>query len=165
MKKSYFSVIAFGIFFLFLIQLMGTLVESIYILDLMNTSLDEKSLGLLFFLSPILLLPLRIKKADRWAWVAFGTLFLSRGLTPYLNTLGRMLASGIGTGAALILFIFLMKARPKEDIFARNGLWASAGLALAVVLSIFLRTVNYSLDYSLMPGGGWLGWGLGLLLG
>ena len=165
MKKSYFSVIAFGIFFLFLIQLMGTLVESIYILDLMNTSLDEKALGLLFFLSPILLLPLRIKKADRWAWVAFGTLFLSRGLTPYLNTLGRMLASGIGTGAALILFIFLMKARPKEDIFARNGLWASAGLALAVVLSIFLRTVNYSLDYSLMPGGGWLGWGLGLLLG
>ena len=165
MKKSYSFVIAFGIFFLFLIQLMGTLVESIYILDLMNTSLDEKALGLLFFFSPILLLPLRIKKADRWAWVAFGTLFLSRGLTPYLDTLGRMLASGIGMGAALILFVFLMKARPKDDVQARSGLWVSAGLALAVVLSVFLRTVNYSIDYSLTPGGGWLGWGLGLLLG
>ncbi len=165
MKKSYSFVIVFGIFFLFLIQLMGTLVESIYILDLMNTSLDEKALGLLFFFSPILLLPLRIKKTDRWAWVAFGTLFLSRGLTPYLDTLGRMLASGIGMGAALILFVFLMTARLKDDVRARSGLWVSAGLALAVVLSVFLRTVNYSIDYSLTPGGGWLGWGLGLLLG
>jgi endonuclease/exonuclease/phosphatase family metal-dependent hydrolase len=165
MKKSYSFVIAFGIFFLFLIQLMGTLVESIYILDLMNTSLDEKALGLLFFFSPILLLPLRIKKTDRWAWFAFGILFLSRGLTPYLNTLGRMLASGIGTGAALILFVLLMKARPKEDVSNRSGLWISTGLALAIVLSVFLRTVNYSLDYSLTPGGGWLGWGLCLLLG
>jgi endonuclease/exonuclease/phosphatase family metal-dependent hydrolase len=165
MKKSYSFVIAFGIFFLFLIQLMGTLVESIYILDLMNTSLDEKALGLLFFFSPILLLPLRIKRTDRWVWVAFGILFLSRGLTPYLDTLGRMLASGIGMGAALILFIFLMTARPKEDASSRNGLWVSAGLALAIVLSVFLRTVNYSIDYSLTPGGDWLGWGLGLLFG
>jgi endonuclease/exonuclease/phosphatase family metal-dependent hydrolase len=165
MKKSYSFVIAFGIFFLFLIQMMGTLVESIYILDLMNSSLDEKALGVLFFFSPILLLPLRIKKTERWAWVTFGLLFLSRGLTPYLSTVGRMLASGIGTGAALILFAFLMKARPKEDVSNRSGLWVSAGLALAVVLSIFLRTLNYSLDYSLTPGGGWLGWGLGLLLG
>ena len=165
MKKSYSFVIAFGIFFLFLIQLMGTLVESIYILDLMNSSLDEKALGVLFFFSPILLLPLRIKKTERWAWIAFGILFLSRGLTPYLNTLGRMLASGIGTGVALILFIFLLKARPKEDVSSRGGLWVSAGLALAVVLSVFLRTVNYSIDYSLTSGGSWLGWGLGLLLG
>jgi endonuclease/exonuclease/phosphatase family metal-dependent hydrolase len=165
MKKTYSFVIAFGIFFLFLIQLMGTLVESIYILDLMNTSLDEKALGLLFFFSPILLLPLRIKRTDRWVWVAFGILFLSRGLTPYLDTLGRMLASGIGMGAALILFIFLMTARSKEDASSRNGLWVSAGLALAIVLSVFLRTVNYSIDYSLTPSGDWLGWGLGLLFG
>ena len=56
MKKNHLVVIAFAIFFLFLIQMAGTLVESIYILDLMNTSLDEKALGVLFFFSPVLLL-------------------------------------------------------------------------------------------------------------
>ncbi|MGB7876719.1 MAG: endonuclease/exonuclease/phosphatase family protein, partial [Anaerolineales bacterium] len=33
------------------------------------------------------------------------------------------------------------------------------------VLSVFLRTVNYGIDYSLTPGGSWLGWGLGILFG
>jgi endonuclease/exonuclease/phosphatase family metal-dependent hydrolase len=165
MKKSYFFVIGFGIFFLFFIQMAGVLVESIYILDLMNTALDEKALGVLFFFSPVILIPLRIKKPDRWVWVTFGLLFLARGLTPYLDTLGRMLASGIGTGAALLLFTFLLTTRPKDSAHDRLGLWAAAGLALGVVLSVFLRTLNYSIDYSLTPAGGWVGWGLGLLFG
>ncbi len=41
----------------------------------------------------------------------------------------------------------------------------SAGLALAIGFSVFLRTVNYGLDYSLFPEGGWVGWGLGIALG
>jgi endonuclease/exonuclease/phosphatase family metal-dependent hydrolase len=165
MKKTYFLTIAFGIFFLFFIQMAGTLVESIYILDLMNSALDEKALGVLFFFAPVLLIPFRIKNPDRWAWGAFVVLFLSRGLTPYLSTLGRMLASGIGTGAALILFVFLITSRPKDGARAQTGLWISAGLALAILLSVFLRTLNYSLDYSLTPGGSWVGWGLGLVFG
>jgi endonuclease/exonuclease/phosphatase family metal-dependent hydrolase len=165
MKKSYSFVLIFGIFFLFFIQVAGTLVESIYILDLMNSALDEKALGVLFFFAPVLLFPFRVGKPDRWAWVAFGLLFLSRGLTPYLDTLGRMLASGVGTGAALILFTFLLNSRPKDGAQAQTGLDISTGLALAVVLSVFLRTVNYGLDYSLTPAGSWLGWGLGILLG
>ena len=165
MQKPYSFALAFGIFLLFLIQLAGTLVESIYILDLMNTSLDAKVLGLLFFFSPLLLLPFRLQKADRWVWVTFGILFLSRGLIPYLDTLGRMLASGVGTGAALILFAFLLTSKPKDGAHAQTGLLVSAGLALAVVLSVFLRTLNYSLDYSLTPVGSWVGWGFGILLG
>ena len=143
----------------------GSLVESIYILDLMNTSLDEKALGVLFFFSPVLLFFFRKKLPVQMVWVLFGLLFLARGLTPYLNTLGRMLASGIGTGAALMLFPFLMTAKAKDDSGHRPGLWISAGLALAIGFSVFLRTVNYSLDYSLLPEGGWVGWGLGVALG
>ena len=165
MKKPYSFVVIFGIFFLFFIQMAGTLVESIYILDLMNAALDEKALGLLFFFAPVILLFLRIQKTDRWVWVVFGLLFLARGLTPYLDTLGRMLASGVGTGAALILFPFLMTARSKGTAPIRIGWWTSAGLGLGIVLSVFLRTVNYSLDFSLTPAGGWVGWGLGLLCG
>ncbi len=165
MKKSYSFVILFAIFFLFFIQMAGILVESIYILDLMNTSLDEKALGVLFFFSPALLLPFRFKKPNKWVWVFFGLLFLARGVTPYLDTLGRMLASGIGTGAALMLFPFLMTAKPKDSAPVQIGVQASAGLALAVVLSAFLRTSNFSIDASLTPAGGWVAWVLGLLFG
>jgi len=165
MKKSHLIVIAFGIFFLFLIQMAGSLVESIYILDLMNTSLDEKALGLLFFFSPVLLFFYPKKQPVKTAWILFGLLFLARGLTPYLNTLGRMLASGIGTGTVLMLFPFLMTAKAKDDSSCCTSLWISAGLALAIGFSVFLRTMNYGLDYSLLPEGGWVGWGLGAALG
>ena len=165
MKKSHLIILAFGIFFLFLIQMAGSLVESIYILDLMNTSLDEKALGVLFFFSPVLLFFFRKKLPVQTAWILFGLLLLARGLTPYLNTLGRMLASGIGTGTGLMLFPFLMTAKAKDDTSCCPSLWISAGLALSIGFSVFLRTINYGLDYSLLPEGGWVGWLLAAALG
>jgi len=160
MKTPHTTVIAFGIFFLFFIQSAGVLVESIYILDLMNTTLDAKALGLLFFFTPILLFPFHTKLPKWMAWLIFGLLFISRGMIPYLNTLGRMIASGIGTGAALLLFAPLVSSTRKGDSTS-----PSAGLALAVGLSVLLRTLDYSLDYSLTPAGSWVGWGLGLMCG
>ena len=165
MRKNHLFVIAFGILFLFFIHLAGTLVQSIYILDLMNTSLDVKALGLLFFFTPIFLLPFRKKLPNFLIWTLFGLLLLSRGVTPYLDTLGRMLASGTGTGAALLLFPLMVAAKPKGESRAQTGLWISAGLALAVGISVLLRTLNYSIDYSLTPAGSWAGWGLGLSFG
>lgn len=165
MKKTYVPVFAFGLFFFFFIQMTGILVQSIYIQDLMNTSLDAKALGLLFFFAPVLLLPFR-KRIPIWViWLMFILLFISRGMTPYLTTFGRMLASGIGTGSALLLFPFLVVAKGKGESKYQTGLWISAGLALAIGLSVLLRTLNYSIDYSLTPAGGWVGWGLGLLFG
>jgi len=165
MKKTSLTVIALGIFFLFLIQLMGTLVESIYILDLMNTSLDEKVLGLLFFFVPVVLYLYRDRSPALVAWILFGGLFIARGLTPYLNTLGRMLASGVGTGAGLCLLPFLLTARIKGEQPSPVAPWSAAGMALGVGLSVFLRTVNYGLDLSLLQSGGLIGWLLGSGLG
>ena len=165
MKKTTFVVMALGIYFLFLIQMSGTLVESIYILDLMNTSLDEKALGVLFFFTPVLFYFYQDKKPAQTAWILFALLFLARGLTPYLNTLGRMLTSGIGVGAGLSLLLLLLPARMKEDPSSPVVSLVPAGLALGVGLSVFLRTVNYGLDYSLFPEGGWAGWVLGAVTG
>ena len=58
MKKTYSIILTFAVIFLFFIQAVGTLIESIYILDLMNLNLDSKVLGLLFFFTPVLLIPL-----------------------------------------------------------------------------------------------------------
>ena len=165
MKRLYPLVFVFGILFLFFIRAAGTLVESIYILDLMNSKLDEKVLGVLFFFAPLLLLPFYTKRPRPLVWILFGILLLTRGLTAYLNTAGRFLASGLATGAALCLFFLMLAERPKGETRSRVGLWGSAGLALAVGLSALLRTMNLGVDYSLVPAGGWVGWGLGLILG
>ena len=110
MKRSFPLILAFGLLFLLIVQLAGTLVESIYILDLMNLKLDIRVLGLLFFFIPILLLPFRRGLPGWTVWLVFAFLFVARGLTPYLDTFGRMMASGIGIGAALLFFSFLASA-------------------------------------------------------
>jgi endonuclease/exonuclease/phosphatase family metal-dependent hydrolase len=165
MKKNLPFILAFAVIFLFFIQAVGTLVESIYILDLMNLNLDTKVLGLLFFFLPVLLIPLYKKFRPQLVWVTFALLLLSRGLLPYLDTANRMLASGFATAAAISLFLLLLEARPRSAIHSRLGLWTSVGLALAVCLSVLLRTIYFGLDYSLTPAGGSSGILLGLLLG
>lgn len=166
MRKNYSIILVFGITLLFFIQLAGTLVESIYILNLMNSNLDEKALGVLFFFAPLLLLPFYRRFPRGVVWASFTVLLISRGLLPYLTTANRMLAAGLGTFASLSLFFLLMKAKPKGETLSRLGLWGSTGLALAVSLSALLRTIGYGLDYSLTTSGGWVGWGLfGVALG
>jgi len=165
MRKSLSLVLASGILLLFFIQLTGTLIESIYILDLLNTALDEKALGLLFFFAPVLLIFTRKPVPRWWVWLVLALLMISRGLTPYLGTSHRLLAAGTGTGAALLLLPFLFTARSKGLPHPPSGVELSVGLALAVGLSVLLRALGFGLDYSLTSGGGWAGWALGLLLG
>src|SRR4030042_1268578 len=159
MKKFPLLISAFGILFLVVIQSAGTLVESIYILDLMSSNLDEKALGVLFFFVPLLLLPFFKKYQRVMVWILFGLLFAARGLMPYLNTANRLPASGIATAVSLSLFFLLITGTPTL------GRWAPAGLALAVGLSTLLRTVGHGIEFSLTPAGVWVWWVLGLLLG
>jgi endonuclease/exonuclease/phosphatase family metal-dependent hydrolase len=165
MRKTYLYTFGIAIIFLFFFQMTGTLVESIYILDLLNTALDEKALGLLFFFSPVLLIPFRKRVPDWIVKILIGLLIVARGITPYLDTTGKMLASGIGTGVILLLFPILLSATLQEVSRSLPTVWAASGLAFGVGLSVMLRTINYSIDYSLTPVGSWVGWGVGLILG
>lgn len=170
MIRKPFAFLALTILMLFFFQLAGTLVESIYILDLLKTSLDEKALGILFFFSPLLLLPFA-KRAPAWlTWLAFVLLFVARGVLPYLDTPGRMIASGIGTAAVLILLPILLAELLGEELRPRGtapikGLLAAQSLAMATAISILLRTFLFTLDVSLTPQYGVIGWILGILLG
>lgn len=165
MKKSLSIVVAFAIMTLFFIQSVGTLIESIYILDLMNSKLDEKALGVLFLFTPALLIPFYKKYPRLLTWLTFAVLLIARGLLPNLNTADRMLAAGLSTFASLSLLLLLLKANLTSDVESRIDLWSAAGLGLAVGLSVLLRTVGDGLEYSLIPAGAWLGWGLGVVLG
>ena len=55
MKKHWVLMISFALFFLLFIQAITVFIESIYILELLSTSLDEKVLGVLFLFSPVFL--------------------------------------------------------------------------------------------------------------
>ncbi len=164
MKKNASLIISSAILLLFVIQTAGTLVESIYILDLLKTSLDIKVLGILFFFSPLLLLPFFGKAPRKLSWGLFALLFISRGITPYLDTSLRMVASGLGTGAALGLIWLLLTVR-KEPVYQQESNGWAAGLALAIGLSVLLRAAGSGVEYSLTPAGAWTGWLLAILLG
>jgi endonuclease/exonuclease/phosphatase family metal-dependent hydrolase len=164
MKKNFAIIIAFAVTILFFIQLAGTLVESIYILDLMNLQLDARALGVLFFFAPVLLFPLFKKFSRQTAWTMGAILLVARGVLPYLGTSSRMLAAGLGVVAALSLLFLLLSRKPGGLSASRLGAYGAAGLGLAVVLSVFLRTWGYGVDISLMRAGGWAGWVLGLVL-
>jgi endonuclease/exonuclease/phosphatase family metal-dependent hydrolase len=159
MKKTHWLILAFAILFLFMLQSVGTLVESIYILDLMTGGLDEKALGVLFLFVPLLMLPFFKKGKTTLLWILFGVLFVSRGITPYLDTSNRLLVSGIATAFSFSLFFLLVSSLPT---IARG---AAAGLALSVGISTLIRAAGHGVELSLTPSGGWLGWVLGLLLG
>jgi endonuclease/exonuclease/phosphatase family metal-dependent hydrolase len=159
MKKSHFLILTLAILILFIIQSTGTLVESIYILDLMTSGLDAKALGVLFFFVPLIFLPFYKRNPRLMIWVLFGLLLISRGIVPYLSTTNRLLASGIATGASFSLFFLLITSRL---VMSRSS---SIGLALAVALSAMLRTLGHGIEPSLTPAGGWIGWVLGVALG
>ena len=164
MKKSTFAIVSFGIIFLLFFQMGGTLVSSIYTLDLLNTSLDAKALGVLFFFFPVIFFIFN-KQAPGWlSWVFVGGLFLSRGVLADLNTNDRMLVSGIGTALSLGLFPFLLKPTKLAGRSGITGFEASLGLALAMAFSIMLRSLRSGFDYSLTSNGSWMGWILGCFL-
>ena len=165
MKKNSLLIISFGIIFLSFIQLAGTLVESIYLLDLLHSSLDAKVASVLFFFTPLLLIPFYKKFPNGLLWVSFGLLLITRGALPYLNVFPRMLVSGLGVGAVVSLFFLLLRRLPKDENRKKIGLWAGAGLALAISLSVLLRTIYQGVEYSLAPAGGWSGILLIALLG
>ena len=155
MKKHWVFLLGFAFFLLLLIQSITVFIESIYILELLSTSLDEKVLGMLFLFSPVLLF-LFGKKVPRWLiWASFILFLVGRGLIPYLDTTSRMLAAGAASAAGLILLPLMLVTYRSQD---EEGNWLIPvqGLALAVGISVLLRTLNYTIDPTLTGSFGWI---------
>ena len=163
MTRRYLVILAYAIMWLFVVQCITALVEAVYMLELLNTSLDEKVLGIVFLLSPFLLFLFGRRASRSVLWIAGALLVAARAATPYLGTVGRMATAGIGAGAGLILLPLMLTAEP-ENGGRKGGLLAAQGLALAVGLSTMLRTLGATFDVSMSPAASWIGWALGALL-
>jgi hypothetical protein len=160
--KENFSLIAlFSILFLFFIQTLSDLVERIYAFALLNLEPDENILGLLFLLSPLVLLFFR-KKFPNIALLVVGEIMIvSRLIEPLVKGPWIYIFAGLTVASFIIFFpAFITKIKGEEkDI----GLRLAIGLTIAVTLSILFRTVNATVDISQYRWGQIIGWILGII--
>ncbi|MFX1364129.1 MAG: endonuclease/exonuclease/phosphatase family protein [Promethearchaeota archaeon] len=154
------------VLFLFFFQLLGDLIESVYMLDLLNLSLDEKAAGILFLLSPLILLGFRRSIPDYFLEVVAIIAIIMRLISPLLDSASKIITSGLGVGCIMLFFplYYLQSMKSQnDDNEGRISLKLSIGLASAILLSITLRALNSTYDISIYSYFQFIGWILGII--
>ena len=163
-KENYSDLIILSILFLFFLELISSLVESIYILDLLNTTLDEKVLGILFLLTPLFLIPFRKGISKKVIDILAIVIIIFRVLNPFMDTPIKIITAGIGVGCFMIYFpAYLSKIHAQEE--EHKSITLGLGLAIAVILSITFRSLRSTVDISTYMGFQAIGWFLAVLGG
>ncbi|MCE7743340.1 MAG: hypothetical protein GOP50_12890 [Candidatus Heimdallarchaeota archaeon] len=159
-----FSLITlFSVIFLFFIQTLSDLMERIYAFALLNAEPDENILGLLFVLSPLILLAFWKKIPDLALLITGEIIIISRLIEPFVTGMWIYIFAGLSVGSFLIFFPgFIIRIKNKEE---KTGFDFGIGLAIAVGLSILFRTAGATIDIS---QNGWfqiIGWVIGIIAG
>lgn len=152
--KSNNSGIALDLFsallFLFFIQQITFLVESIYMLNLLHTSMDSRALGILLLALPVLLFFLRHNKSTYIILVSSMLVFIV--LSPSLSSPLRIVTAGFGAG----LFLLFLGLQLSDGNFPKINWGQSA--ALATLMSILFRIAGHTLDISITGTTKYIGW-------
>ena len=149
-RSFYLKLTLLTIVFLFFIELVTVLVESVYMLDLLNLTLDEKALGMLFLLSPLLLIFLKNKLPSYTLEILVVLLFLFRILTPLVNVNLKILTAGFGVASfMLFLPIFIYPSEHNGRKSKEEPLLLGLGLSFSVLLLILFRSLNSTVDISI----------------
>ncbi len=147
------ATLLFGILLLLFIQTLTLFFDSIYKIALTKLSMGKESLGVLFLLSPllVLLLPKRTQRKVLWGCII---LFLaSRAMVPLTGAAQGVVIAGLGVGAFLVAFCLIL-SRPFQFLQGDAGI----ALGMALLLSITLRAWGATYDFTLDASGAWLGW-------
>lgn len=148
--------IVYALLFLFFIQQITMLIEAIYMLNLLHTSMDVKALGVLFLFLPLFSSIIKYSKTNKIILVLL--ILVCIILSPVLPTTMRIFSSGIGAG--LFLIYFGMQLSDDELPQANWGVAA----ALATLISITLRAIGHSIDISISGNTKFIGWILAALV-
>ncbi|MFW9818783.1 MAG: endonuclease/exonuclease/phosphatase family protein [Candidatus Thorarchaeota archaeon] len=152
--------------FLFFFQLLGDLIESVYMLDLLNLELDEKAAGLFFLFTPLILLFFRRKVPNYFLETVAVICMVVRLISPFLESALRIITSGIGVGSFMLflpLYYFQSVKTYNTGEEGKIGLKLAIGLASSLLLSITLRALNSTFDITLYGIFQIIGWGIGLI--
>lgn len=146
-----------ALLFLFFIQQLTFLIESIYMLNLLHTSMDSRALGILFLALPALLYFVKHNKATYTIIVS--VMLICMLLSTLLATPLVIFSSGIGAGLFLLYFGLQL-----SDVKFQKVNWGQSA-ALATLISIFFRVIGHTLDISITGNTKSIGWILLLVAG
>ncbi len=165
-KKINSELALLTVMFLFFFQLVGDLIEAIYILDLLNLQLDEKVLGILFLFTPIILIAFRKKIPNYFLEAVAVITIISRLISPFLGTADRIISTGLGVGCFMLFLPTYLSQYIKSHNIAdgeKLSLRFGAGLGSAILLSITLRAINSTADISTYGIFQIIGWVLAII--
>ncbi|HHB90294.1 MAG TPA: hypothetical protein ENK60_03180 [Anaerolineae bacterium] len=161
--KTWRAIFLHAILFLFFFQLITEFVAAIYAFGLLGTGIPPEMGFVLLFFSPLFLLLVR-QPRPRLLLALLFIVLLARIAEPMLTTRGRLILSGVGVAAWLMLFPILLWRASRRA----NGDGArifTAALLLATLASILLRTGGSGVDASTMGWGQMIGVGFALIAG
>ena len=160
-KKNHSELILFSVIFLFFIQSLSDLVETIYGFALRGLEPDINIVGLAFLLAPLILLFFRKKISDKSLFIIGTIMIIARLVEPLLKKQGLYILAGISVGCFLIFFpAYFTRIKNDEQ---NTSMTLGVSLAISVALSILFRTLNSSVDISMY---GWfqvISWILGII--
>ena len=156
-KKYYSEALFLGILFLIFFEQITDFVESIYLLNLIKTDINENIAAVLFLLTPLLLLAFKRMFPDKVMVLLVEIIVICRNLYPFFETQIKMILTGIGVGCFLIFLPVYLQKRASGN-HKKNGLTLGIALSLGLILSIALRTLGSSIDLSLIILFQWIGW-------
>jgi len=165
-KKFNSDIALLTVMFLFFFQLLGYLIEAVYMLDLLKETIDEKVAGLFFLFTPLILLAFRHKIPNYFLEVLAVITIVVRLISPFLDSANRIITSGLGVGCfMLFLPVYYFQSRKIQNIDDREkvSLKLGVGLASAILLSITLRALNSTYDISIYSYFQFIGWVLGII--
>jgi len=153
--------IVLSIFFVFFFQMVNDLIESIYTMDLLNTTLDEKILGIIFFFTTPILLIFRKKIPDQLIKIVGVAAIVFRMMEPFFRTPMKIWIAGLSVGCILVyLPVYILKMNGNNKIVM--GFLFSLCLTSSSLILILFKTINSSVDISMVGFFQSIGWALGI---
>jgi endonuclease/exonuclease/phosphatase family metal-dependent hydrolase len=125
-------------------------------LNLLHTSMDLRALGILFLMAPLLLFFVKKTAGSTYLWLGL-MIICSTVVSPLVPTAYRIFSSGIGAGSFL-LWLGLYVADRKVTGYP----WGYA-MAMAIMVSVALRTLGHTQDIAVTGETKYIGWLLAAL--
>jgi hypothetical protein len=145
------ATLLFGILLLLFIQTLTLFFDSIYKIALTKLSMGMESLGILFLLSPLLVLLLPKGTQRKVLWSCIILFLASRAVVPLTSAAKGIVIAGLGVGAFLVALCLIL-SRPFRFLQGDAGV----ALGFAIMLSIALRAWGATYDFTLSASGAWL---------
>ena len=147
-NKIHQELIFICLMFLFYFQILNVFITNVFALNFLEMNIGPFTLLVVFFLSPPILLIFKRKMPLIGFYMLIGIIVISRILVLFIfDITAASFISGVGVSAFGIFIPAYLSSR-KETECAPSHLTSTQGFAIAVGISICLKAINSSYDFS-----------------